>query len=262
MTGPVLWSIDARGVATITLNRPARLNALDTHLATALAQAARAVTAEAGLRAILLCGAGRAFCAGGDVAEFGAEPGRARAVLEVILDGVHEAVARLNEADAPVIARVQGVAAGAGLSLALGADLVVAAEDARFLLAYDRLGAPPDGGSTWFIARRLSRQMAAELMYLGRELTAPEAQAAGIVTRLAAPDALDGAADDLAGQVARGPTRAYGAFRRLLAGAHGATLAEQLDAERAAFLANTDTADFRAGVAGFAARRTALFNGQ
>jgi len=179
-----------------------------------------------------------------------------------VLDAAHEAVQLLHDADAPVIARVQGVAAGAGLSLVLGVDLAVAATDARFLLAYDRIGAPPDCAGTWFMARRLGRATAAELMFLGREYTAEEARAAGIVTHVAAPEALDAAVEQMAARLAAGPTLAYGAFRRVLAEAHGQPLAAQMQLERETFLGITASADFREGVTAFAARRKPDFKGR
>lgn len=259
---PVLWNIDGRGVATITLNRPERLNALDVPTACAFAEAARAVTAAPGLRVIVLRGAGRAFVAGGDVAAFAADPDRAGQVVADILDAAHEAVQLLHDADAPVIVRVQGVAAGAGLSLVLGADLAVAAADARFLLAYDRIGAPPDCAGTWFMARRLSRATAAELMFLGREYSAEEARAAGIVTHVATPEVLDATVEDMAAGIAAGPTLAYGAFRRVLAEAHGQPLEAQMRREREAFLGITASADFREGITAFAARRKPDFQGR
>ncbi len=260
MTAPVLWQV-ADGIATITLNRPERLNAIDTAAARALAEAARAVTRAAGVRAIVLKGAGRAFVAGGDVAEFGADPARAAAVVDEILDAAHAAILALHQHDAPVIASVQGVAAGAGFSLVLGADLAVAAEGTRFVLAYDRIGAPPDCGMTWFLARKLGAGRAAELMYLSAELGAEEARALGLLTRVVPANRLEAETDALAARVAAGPTRAFGAFKRGLARASAATLADQLEAERAAFAAVTRTADFAEGTAAFLGRRKAAFTG-
>jgi 2-(1,2-epoxy-1,2-dihydrophenyl)acetyl-CoA isomerase len=254
------WSIEG-GIATITIDRPERLNAIDTATARALATAARAVTRAAGVRAIVLRGAGRAFAAGGDVTEFAADPTAAADVIDAILDAAHAAVLALHHHDAPVIAAVQGVAAGAGFSLVLGADLVVAAEGARFLCAYDRIGAPPDCGMTWFLPRKVGPAKAAELMYLSAELTAAEAQAAGIVNRVVAAEALEAEVAALAARVAAGPTRAFGAFKRGLAFAATATLEATLEAERRAFAATTRTADFAEGTGAFLARRKAAFRG-
>lgn len=258
---PVTWSI-TDAVATITLNRPEVLNAIDVPMAQGLARAVHAVVDSGQARAIVLRGAGRAFVAGGDVASFGADPARAKQVVNDILDAAHDAILTLQAQDAPVIAAVQGAAAGAGLSLVLGADLVVAAEDARFLMAYDKLGVPPDCGATWFLARKTGYGRAAELFYLSETLDAATAQAAGIVNRVVPAADLDRTVAEMAARVAKGPTRAYGIFRREMTAAATATLAEQLEAERAAFIGNTDAADFTEGVGAFLARRPADFSGR
>lgn len=250
------------GVARIVFNRPEVLNAVDAPMARAIAAAIEDVAGRAGVRTIVIAANGRAFVAGGDVAAFGADPARSEGEVNAILDAMHPAILRLRRQDAPVIAAVRGVAAGAGLSLALAADLVVAEEGTKFVVAYDRLGVSPDCGGTWFLARKAGAALAAEMMLLGRPLDAAEAKAAGIVNVVVPQGGLETAVAELAGKVARGPTRAFGHFRRLSDAAITAPLAEQLEAERAAFIDCTGTADFREGVAAFLGKRGAAFRGE
>ena len=252
----------ASGIARIVLNRPQVLNAVDVAMARAFAAAVEDVAGRDGVRAIVVAASGRAFVAGGDVAAFGADPSTSAGVVDAILDAMHPAILRLRAQDAPVIAAVRGAAAGAGLSLVLAADLVVAEEGARFVVAYDRIGASPDCGGTWFLPRKVGAALAAEMMLLGRTLDATEAKAAGIVNVVAPQGGLDAAAAELAGRVAQGATRAFGHFRRLADAALSTPLAGQLEAERACFVASTATADFREGVAAFLGKRKPAFRGE
>lgn len=252
----------ATGIATLTFERPEVLNALDLATARAFRAAVERVTGDPGVRVIVLRGAGRAFMAGGDVASFAAAGEDIAGVIHGLLDAIHPALLALRAAAAPVVALVRGAAAGAGFSLVLGADVVVAEETAAFLVAYDRLGATPDCGGTWFLERRVGRARAFELMLTGRRLTAAEAQAIGIVTEVVAPGELEARGQALAEAIARGPTGAYGRFKRLVDEAPSRRLAEQLEAERAAFVAATETADFREGVAAFLAKRPPQFRGR
>lgn len=250
------------GIVRIVLNRPQVLNAVDVAMARAFAAAVEDVAARGQVRAIVIAATGRAFVAGGDISAFGADPSASAGVVDAILDAMHPALLRLRAQNAPVIAAVRGAAAGAGLSLALAADLVVAEEGAKFIVAYDRLGVSPDCGGTWLLPRKVGAALAAEMMLLGRHLDAAEAKDAGIVNVVAPPGGLDEAVADLAGRVASGPTRAYGHFRRLADAAFTTPLADQLEAERAAFLDCTQTADFREGAAAFLARRRPVFSGR
>lgn len=250
------------GVARIVLNKPQVLNAVDVGMAQAIAAAADDVAGRKGVRAIVIAATGRAFVAGGDISAFGSDPSRSAEVVNAILDAMHPAILRLREQDAPVIAAVRGAAAGAGLSLVLAADLVVAEEGTKFVVAYDRLGVSPDCGGTWFLPRKVGAALAAEMMLLGRTLDADEAKAAGIVNVVAPQGGLEAAADELAGRVAQGATRAFGHFRRLADAAFTTPLAGHLEAERASFIASTGTADFREGVAAFLAKRKATFRGE
>lgn len=259
----VLTEIDAAtGIATLTINRPKVLNALDVPTARAFLQAVRKVTATKGLRCIVLAGSGRAFMAGGDVAAFGTDPDRAAEVVHDLLDALHPALTALRESPAPVIAKVQGVAAGAGFSLMLGADLVIAEAGARFVVAYDRIGTSPDCGGTWALPRKVGRAKAMELLLLGETLSAEEARAAGIVNKVVPAEELDAEALALAKRIASGPTQALGAVRALIDAALDRPFAAHLEAERASFIRMTGTRDFREGVSAFLEKRQPQFRGE
>lgn len=249
-----------RGVGRLTLNRPEVLNALDVPTAQAFLAAVRALTARPGLRVIVLKGAGRAFAAGGDVAGFtskGIE--QSSEVIHGLLDAMNPAIVALRQHPAPVITAIQGIAAGAGLSLALSGDLVVASEQARFVLAYDRVGAPPDCGLSWFLARRAGRGLAADMMLTGRPLTAAQALEYRLVDRLLPHAEFEAGVEALAAQVAAGPTLAFGHFKALMDG--GLSLPAHLEDERQRFIATTRTHDFAEGVEAFVEKRAPIFSG-
>ncbi len=244
-------------VTTLCFNRPERLNAIDVPMATALVEALTAITAET--RCLVLAGAGRAFMAGGDVSAFHAAGSDAPAAVRAILEPMHQAVRLMAALPCPVLASVQGAAAGAGLSLALGADLVIAAEDARFTLAYTRIATVPDCGGTWHLPRALGLRRALGMALLQDSLDAQAALAAGLVNRVvpAAERAAQTAA--IAAAIATGPAQSYAATKRLLRQAEAQPLQAQLDAEEAGFLSCAATADFREGVAAFIERRKPRF---
>jgi 2-(1,2-epoxy-1,2-dihydrophenyl)acetyl-CoA isomerase len=262
MSDPVLLDLDAAtGIARITFNRPEVLNAADVALARGFLDAARRLQDASGLRCVVMTGAGRAFMAGGDVASFAGSPARAREGVNALLDALNPAILTLRGLDAPILAGVRGVAAGAGLSLALAADLILASADARFLLAYDRIGATPDCGGSWFLPRRLGAGRASEMMMLSRTLDAQQALSWGLIAETAAPEEFETRLDAMARQLAAGPTRAHGAFRQLADSAFGTSLAAHLEAERASFLRLTETADFAEGTSAFLEKRVARFRG-
>lgn len=250
------------GVARLTFNRPKALNAINVPLAEAFLAAVREIRDLSGVRCIVLTGAGRAFMAGGDVSSMAGTSEQAGAAISAILDAVNPAILLLRGMDAPVIASVRGVAAGAGLSLTLMADLVIAEEEAKFLVAYNGIGAVPDCGGSWALAHKVGAGRAAELMLLGRTLGAAEARDWGIVNEVAPDSEFDNRLKRMIDKVAQGPTRAYGAFRKLVDQANGNRLADHLEAERAAFLEMTRTEDFAEGVSAFLAKRPSEFRGR
>lgn len=246
------------GIARVTFNRPNVLNAIDVATAEAFRDVVLRLSGREDMRCIVLAGSGRAFVAGGDVAAFATD---SAARVTAILAALHPAIIALRESDAPVLAAVQGAAAGAGLSLVLGADLVLAADDARFVIAYDRLGVSPDAGGTWYLARKVTRARAFAMMLLGESLDAEAALAAGIVNEVVPLAELETRTEALARRIASGPSRAYARFKHLHDEAGASRLADHLEAEKRAFLAGTETADFREGVAAFIEKRAPKFIG-
>lgn len=249
------------GIATMTFNRPEALNAISVPLAEAFLAEARVLKDRSGVRCIVLTGSGRAFMAGGDIASMTGSSEQAGEAVSAILDAVNPAILLLRSMDAPVIAAVKGVAAGAGLSLALMADLIIAQDDTRFLMAYNGIGAVPDCGGSWFLTHKIGTGRAAELMLLGRTLSAAEAKDWGMITECVPEADFEKRVAEITEKVANGPTRAFGAFRRLTDGACGDRLAAQLEAEKDAFLEMTRTGDFAEGVSAFLAKRPAEFHG-
>jgi 2-(1,2-epoxy-1,2-dihydrophenyl)acetyl-CoA isomerase len=247
------------GIAWLRFNRPERLNAIDVPMAEALRDAVQGLAADRGLRCVVVAGVGRAFMAGGDVSAFQGAGREAR--IAAILDPMHAAVEGLAALPVPVLASVQGAAAGAGMSLALGTDLAIAAEDARFTLAYLRLGTVPDCGGTHALARLVGLRRALGIALLGESLDAAAALAAGLVNRVVPAEALAAETEALAHQLAAGPREAQGRVKALLRAAAGRDLHGQLAAEREDFLACAATADFAEGVAAFLGRRAPVFSG-
>ncbi|MBP6294072.1 MAG: enoyl-CoA hydratase/isomerase family protein, partial [Comamonas sp.] len=212
MTHPLLFS-RADGIATLQFNRPAQLNALDVPTAQALLAAVQEIAADRSVRAVLLKGAGRAFVAGGDLATLQANPVQG---AQDLLEPLNAAVTLLHGLDAPVIAQVHGAAAGAGLSLMLMCDFVLAAEGTKFNLAYINLGTSCDVGASWALPRLVGLRQALEIALLGEGFDAAEALRLGLINRVLPAAELDAAAQALAQRIASGPTVAYGQMRRLL----------------------------------------------
>src|SRR5215471_9426553 len=204
----------AQGIATITLNRPEAYNALSLTLARELFGAVLEVDEDPAVRCVVLTGAGKAFCGGG-VKEFTQSLPRIGILIKELTTYIHGVVSRLVRTPKPVITAVNGVAAGGGLALALAGDLVIAAESARFTMAYSRIAATPDGSSTYWLPRLVGIRRAVELFYTNRVLTAKEAVEWGLATR-AVPDAeFPAAVRALAAELAQGPTLALGRGKRL-----------------------------------------------
>lgn len=250
------------GIATITINRPEVLNAIDVETAEALRDAVQPLAGNDSVRCILLRGEGRAFVAGGDVASFAEDFDKTAEVVDQLLNALHPVIETLHAHPAPVVCAVQGAAAGAGLSLMAGCDLVVAAEGARFLLAYNQIGASPDCGGSWYLPRILGRRRVAELMYLGAQWDTEQALSYGLINRVVPAAELDKEVASWVAKIARGPSLANAAFKRLVDQSLDTSLSEQLEAERAAFKGATQTADFEEGVTAFLEKRRPEFKGQ
>lgn len=258
MSEPLL--IEREGdVVTLRFNRPDRLNAIDVPMAVAFRDAVATLARGQGVRCVVLAGAGRAFMAGGDVSLFTtAEAGQ----ITAIMDPMHEALAQLAAMDAPVLASVQGAAAGGGMSIALAADLCIAADSARFSLAYLRLGTSPDCGGSWNLARLVGLRRALGIALLEETLDAPAALAAGIVNKVVPAAELAEATRAMARKLAAGPRAATASTKRLLREAAGRSFPQQMDAEQAGFLGCAQTEDFAEGVTAFLGRRAPAFPGR
>ena len=249
------------GVARIVLHRPGAMNALSLKSALELREAMRRVEMDGALRALVLTGEGKAFCAGGDVASFHAAlPAPEQLIKDIVLP-LHDAVAIMTHMDTPVIAAVNGVAAGAGVGLLLAADLALAAESAVFSLAYTGIGASPDGGTTFYLPRLLGIRRAMELVLENRVLRAADALAFGLVNAVVPDDALQSSALERAARLATGPTRAYGTAKRLLHGSFDSSFESQLMREGRGIAAMASTDDFAEGVTAFVQKRKPSFKG-
>jgi 2-(1,2-epoxy-1,2-dihydrophenyl)acetyl-CoA isomerase len=246
------------GVLTITLNRPDVLNAFNSAMHRALAGALRDAR-DPEIRAVVLTGAGRGFCVGQDLTEFREAPGDIAARLR---ESYHPNVLAIRALEKPVIAAVNGVAAGAGLSIACVCDLRIAADTASFVPAFINIGLVPDSGGSYFVTRILGPARAFEWMTSGRKLTAAEAHAWGLVSEVVEGDSLAAHAAERAAQLAAMPTRGIGMTKRLFDHAVHASLEDQLEREAQLQAAATQTEDFKEGVSAFLEKRPPRFTGR
>jgi 2-(1,2-epoxy-1,2-dihydrophenyl)acetyl-CoA isomerase len=248
-------------VAHVTLNRPQAGNALDLEMAKELAAVALECESNRSVRAVLLSGAGKSFCAGGDVKAFAVQKDLSR-YLRDMTPHIHLAISRLVRLDAPVIAAVEGAAAGFGFSLAISCDLVLAAESAIFVMAYTKIGLAPDGGSTYSLPRLVGMKRALELTLTNRRLSAAEACNWGLVTEVMPADRLAARAEELACSLAQGPTATFGSAKRLLHDGWNQTLETQMELESRAIAEAGGTADGQEGIRAFVEKRKAKFAGK
>jgi 2-(1,2-epoxy-1,2-dihydrophenyl)acetyl-CoA isomerase len=252
-----------RGAAAwLELNRPARMNAWDAQLALDLRVALTDVGAEAGIRAVLVIGAGRAFSSGADLKE-GPVAGRndPRDVYHVLTERYHPIIRAIREMPKPVVAAVNGAAAGIGLSLALACDLVVAAESAYFLLAFVNIGLVPDGGSSLLVPARVGFARAAEMAMLGERVGARQALDWGLINQVWPDGELAERAGDLLVRLADGPTRSYAGTKRQLNSWLYQRMEEQLELEAQIQQEMAASGDFEEGLKAFADKRQPRFSG-
>jgi 2-(1,2-epoxy-1,2-dihydrophenyl)acetyl-CoA isomerase len=245
-------------VLTITLNRPDVLNAFNRAMHDGLAAALKDAR-DPEIRAVVVTGAGRGFCVGQDLAEFREAPGD---IADRLRGSYHPNILAVRALEKPVIASVNGPAAGAGLSLAAACDVRIAADSATFVPAFINIGLVPDSGGTFFIARLLGAARAFEWMTSGRRLSAAEAHAWGLVSEVVEADHLAARTTELASSLASMPTRAIGMTKRLFHAAPHNTLGEQLELEAQLQSAATKSEDFREGVAAFLEKRDPRFTGK
>jgi len=250
------------GIATITLNRPDEANALDMVLARELMDAALACDDDGRTRAVLLTGSGAMFCAGGDLKYFhslGAD--RVNRTLKEVATYLHVAISHFQRMRAPLIIAVNGTAAGAGMSLAISGDLVLAAESAKFTMAYTAAGLSPDGSSSYFLPRLVGLRRAQELLFTNRRLSAAEALDWGLVTQVEADDALADTARALAARLADGPTGAYGMVKSLLIDTYDNSLESQMELEGRIIADRAAGRDGLEGIDAFVNKRAPVFTG-
>jgi 2-(1,2-epoxy-1,2-dihydrophenyl)acetyl-CoA isomerase len=257
---PVLYSIDS-GVATITLNRPDVLNAIDDPMLQALRRALADAKHDAQIRAVLLTGAGRGFCAGADLAQSSMSTGAAD-VAQSLRDRYHPIVLAMRQFPKPIVAAVNGPAAGAGMSIALACDIVLAAQSATFMQAFSKIGLVPDCGSTWFLPRMAGDVRARALMLLADRIDAQDALQYGLVWKLHPDEQLMDQARATATRLATMPTRTFALIKQALVASQSNGLAEQLETEALLQAQAFQTDDFKEGVTAFLQKRPPKFTGR
>jgi len=250
-------------VATLTLNRPGALNALDDAMADAFVARTTEVAADDTVRVVVLRGAGRHFMAGGDIHFFAGTvphpPAQRQAEHQRLIERVHVAIEQLHRMPHPLVGRLHGAVAGIGLSFACVCDIVVAADDAYFASAYRHLALTPDGGGSWTLPRIVGLHKAMEIFLLGDRFDAAEALRLGIVNRVVPAADLDAATDAIVRSLVAAPVRAIRNARRLLRDSLAVPLSVQLQAEAVSFGACAGTADFAEGITAFLDKRKPRF---
>lgn len=258
---PILYDV-SDAVATVTLNRPDALNALNLELAEAFYRAVLEADEDKSVRAIVITGAGKAFCAGGDVKAFHDNPDTIGKLVKLLTVNIHGAISRLAHTPKPVLMAINGVAAGGGLGLSLAGDLVVATESAKFTLAYSRIGASPDCSTSYHLPRLIGLRRALEMHYLNRTLSAREALDWGLITRVFPDAQFRDEVTAMARALAAGPTLAFARTKELFHRSTHESLETQLEQEALFIAASGQTADFRNGVTALLSKRTPVFEGR
>jgi len=258
----ILFEI-ANGAARLTLNRPDRLNSFTVQMHGEVAEALTQVEQDDSVRALLITGAGRGFCAGQDLADRAVAPGGEGVDLgESLENRYNPLIRRLVNLPKPVVCAVNGVAAGAGANIAFAADIVFAAKSAKFIQSFANIGLVPDSGGTWILPRLVGQARAMGLALTGQPITAEQAESCGLIWRAVDDANLMSEANALVEQFARGPTKGYAAIKRAIRSGWGVSLDQQLDHERDNQRELGRSADYREGVAAFSEKRKPNFTGR
>lgn len=252
----------SESIVHITLNRPQAANAIDMEMAKELMHAMLSCVSDRNIRAVLLTGSGRVFCGGGDLKSFAVQGERLPYYLKEITAYLNSAISNIMRMDAPVIAAVNGSAGGAGLALACACDIVLAAESARFAMAYTRVGLTPDGSLSYILPRAIGIKRAMELTLTNRVFSADEALAWGLITKVMPDSELLSEAQALAVQFATGPARAISASKGLLLSGYNETLETQMENESLAIANMGSTADAIEGITALLEKRALKFIGR
>ncbi len=256
----ILFEVEG-AVARITLNRPEAANGLNVEMAHELMLAAIECDESSQIRAAVLTGSGKMFCAGGDLKSFAAFGDRLPHKLKEITAYLHAATSRFARMRAPLIGAINGMAAGAGFSIAVACDMVVAADNAKFTMAYTAAGLVPDGSSSYFLPRLIGLRRTQELMLTNRRLSAEEALEWGLVNQVVPADELMVAANALAEKLASGATGSFGEVKKLMVETFGQSLEGQMELEARAIAAMSRTPDGQEGIAAFLEKRKPSFKG-
>jgi 2-(1,2-epoxy-1,2-dihydrophenyl)acetyl-CoA isomerase len=257
----VIFSIDGQ-VATIQLNRPDKLNSFTRAMHTELRDALTIVESDPSIRCLVIAGAGRAFCAGQDLADLSFEPNNMTDLSELIGTNFNPLIQRLRDLPKPTIAKVQGIAAGAGANLALACDLVIAGKGASFLQAFVNIGLVPDSGGTLFLPEKVGTARAMGLAMLGEKLSAEQAANWGLIWQCVEADVLDATVATLSAKLASMPTKALAAIKHSIYAADTQSLAQQLKMEAALQGNLGQSYDYNEGVQAFLQKRPAKFEGR
>jgi len=250
------------GIATVRLNDPASLNALSVEMANALRDALVRLAEDPTVRVLVLTGTGRGFCAGGDVQSFYDNRDDPAEVMAAVIDGLHGAVQVLLDLPFPTIAAINGVVAGAGMGVAMAADLALAVDDAVFTMAYTGIGVSPDGSSTYFLPRLVGTRIAMDMILTNRRVSSEEALELGLINRAVPSDEFESEVLTLAQKLARGPTLAYVRSRHLLRSSLGNDPTAQMAAEGQGIMDAGKTTDFYEGITAFIEKRRPTFAGE